>query len=116
MRSNIEDAIISHSLLTKGLRLGVEVQTLTGTYALGADCNPVQALDPGGAGRTVKLPPSPQRGDIVIIINTADAAEVITVQDADGNGLTPAITPTQNETAICIYTGTAWRGLVAIGV
>lgn len=68
------------------------------------------AFDPGGAARNVILPAEAAcAGYMVFIVNTADAAEVITVQDD-----TPATvgTPTQAEGIICWCDGTTWRGLV----
>lgn len=118
MRINIDEGLARDFTLLANSRLGVTLKTLTGTETLQANCTTVQMLDPGGAGRTVKLPPSPKKGDLIIIVNTADAAEVITVQDSGGNALTPACTPTQNETAIIIYSGDAtlgWRSTVALG-
>jgi hypothetical protein len=49
-----------------------------------------------------------------VISNTADAAEVITVRGWNGSSTTGTImTPTQNETAICVWTGTTsgWIGI-----
>ena len=115
-RRNIEGVELYDSVWKQGFRLGQFVQTLTGTYAMDERAPPLAFLDPGGSARTVKLPPNPKKGQIQIIVNTADAAEVITVQTAAGAGLTPAITPTQSETAVLMYNGTAWIGFVAIGV
>jgi len=74
-------------------------------------------LDPGGAARTVKLWASPKIGEFLWIINTADAAEVITVQDSAGVALSPACTPTQNEMVLLVYTGATlgWRQFVGLG-
>lgn len=116
MRSNIEGAILSDNTILNGNRIGMLVQTLGGTFAIPPDAPHVLALDPGGAGREVNLPASPQKGDFFIVINTADAAEVITIEDSASVALVPPLTPTQNETAVVFYTGTAWRGFVAIGV
>jgi hypothetical protein len=58
-----------------------------------------------------------QKGDTYILINTADAAEVITVQDNAGVALVPACTPAQSETAILIYINATlgWRSFVGLG-
>lgn len=105
------------NVIKSGNRLGVLEQTLTGTFSVPSDAPHVLALDPGGAARTVKLPASPQKGDFYVLINTADAAEVITVQDSDGNALVPACTPTQSETAFIFYINATlgWRSTVALG-
>lgn len=102
-------------LLRGGNRLGVNVQTLGATLQIGENGPHVHFLDPGGAARDVELPASPQKGDFYLIFNTADALEVITVKDSAGGALTPAITPTQSECAVVVYSGTAWRGFVALG-
>jgi hypothetical protein len=68
----------------------------------------IQALDPGGSARTVTLP-AERKGLSVVIANTADGSEVITVN----NDAAAAIcTPTQNETATLWCDGTTWHGLV----
>lgn len=92
------------------------------TIALGADLTltakhpTLLFIDPGGSARNVDLPAeADSEGMMFIIVNTADAAEVITVRDDAGAGLTPAITPTQNETAFLFCDGTTWRGTVALG-
>lgn len=118
MRSRIDDAELRGNILRHANRFGVSNQTLTGTYAIPAGSPHVQALDPGGGARNVTLPASPKVGDWFLIINTADAAEIITVQNSAGVGLTPAITPTQSESALVVYINATlgWRGFVAIGV
>ena len=68
------------------------------------------AIDPGGAARNVVLPPeATSAGAFLFIVNTADGAEVITVQDD-----TPATvgTPTQSEGIMLWCDGTTWRGVV----
>ena len=116
-RVNLEGVIVADCLIKSGNRFGVLNLTLTGTYSVAADGPHILALDPGGAGRTVKLWASPQVGDWVLIINTADAAEVITVQDSAAAALTPACTPTQNESAFIVYINSTlgWRSFVALG-
>ena len=114
-RMNVEGAELYDCIIKKGNRFGTAVLTLTGTTAIAADGPQVLFLDPGGSARNVTLWASPQRGDWVLIVNTADAAEVITVQTSAAGALTPAITPTQSESALVIYDGTAWHGMVMLG-
>jgi hypothetical protein len=117
-RQNIADAVIRGLLCEKGLKLGVLSLTLTGAYVIPSkDAPPVMCLDPGGSNRNVDLPAvtAADKGLTFIIVNTADAAEVITVRTSAGAGLTPACTPTQNETAVLIWDGAAWRHFVALG-
>lgn len=117
-RHILEGTDIYDVIFRQGFRQGLSNQTLTGTYALAANAPPLLFLDPGGAARIVKMPPSPKLGQMHIIVNTADAAEIITIQDAAAVALVPPITPTQNETAVLYWSGATlgWRGFVAIGV
>lgn len=71
--------------------------TLTGTLTMTAQFRNLLRLDPGGAGRTVLLPPE-QPGLCYFIANAADAAESLTVKD-DANGTT-VVTIAQNQAAI----------------
>lgn len=115
--SNIVGAEVADNLLLNKNRFGVGVRTLGGTYAIPSGAEHIQALDPGGAARNVTLPANPKTGDWFLIINTADAAEIITVQNSAGSGLTPACTPTQNESALVVYINATlgWRSFVALG-
>ena len=70
----------------------------------------IWSFDPGGAGRNLVLPAEAGcEGYVLFIANTADAAEILTIQDD-----TPATvcTPTQAEAAIVWCDGSVWRGLV----
>lgn len=65
-------------------------------------------LDPGGAGRTVNLPAiADSTGQLLLIKNTADAAEVLTIADSVGT----VSTPTQNESAILWCGTTRWASI-----
>lgn len=91
----------------------VNTETLAADKTLDVDDAVIQALDPGGAGRAVNLPAeAASTGMMFWIVNTADAAEVLTVKN-DGGGT--IVTPTQNENAIVICDGTTWHGLVGAG-
>lgn len=114
MRSNIDGAFLFDNVLMAGNRLGVLKKTLTGTYAIPADAPHILALDPGGGAREVNLPASPSEGDFFIIKNTADAAEVITLEDSGSTALTPACTFTQNEVCFVFYAGGAWHFFVGV--
>ena len=116
-RLNLHDMIADALMLRAGNRFGITQLTLGGTLTMSGPMNNVLAIDPGGAARKVLLHASPKRGDFYILINTADAAEVITVQNSAGVGLTPACTPTQNEVAIIVYVDATlgWRSCVALG-
>jgi hypothetical protein len=111
MRENIsikpgpgEPALISGTTLTETLAGN---RTLTRAEVDQYDCF---AFDPDGSGRNVVLPAeADSRGVILFIVNTADGAEVLTVQDD-----TPATvcTPTQAEAAVVWCDGSSWYGFV----
>lgn len=68
------------------------------------------AFDPGGAGRNVVLPPEEACvGVYLFISNTADAAEVLTVQD---DAAATVVTPTQAEACFVWCDGVRWYGMV----
>ncbi|WP_328465526.1 hypothetical protein OHA21_43820 [Actinoplanes sp. NBC_00393] len=88
-------------------------ETLTGTRVITlAEINRFQgfAFDPGGAARNVDLPAAANcAGAYLMISNTADAAEIITVRTSAGATI---LTPTQAEAALLWCDGTSWYGLV----
>ena len=87
---------------------GYNTQTASGTITLTAGDDMIQAIDPGGAGRNVVLPDLGSTGQgKVVVDNTADAAEVLTLQDAANSNATVG-TPTQNESATCVFSEGAW--------
>jgi len=100
-------------------RSRVLTETLTGARVLTAaevSDNLTLALDPGGAARNVDLPATSTdlAGQEFVIINTADAAEALTVR-LTGGGATVA-TIDQNEHAILrCFSATAgsWVGMVS---
>lgn len=99
-------------------RARVLTETLTGARVLTAAevaANYILALDPGGASRNVDLPATTTlAGHQVKIVNTADAAETLTVR-LTGGGATVA-TIDQNEHAeLTCFSSTAgsWVGSVS---
>ena len=110
-------------------------ETLSGAKTLAVTDSKYQFLDPGGSGRNVDLPDmrtlttdinsegtgdagtdryADTQGGFFVISNTADAAEVITVRGWNGSSTTGTImTPTQDETAVCYWTGATngWIGI-----
>src|SRR5688572_9139517 len=115
MRLNLEDLVAANVLFLNRNRLGIVTQTLTGTTALSEKMGQILFLDPGGGAREVNLPAvANSKGLWFILVNTADAAEVITVEDAASAALTPAITLTQNEIALFFCNGVSWRGFVGV--
>lgn len=90
----------------------VSVRTMAGTETWDNTYKPIQRLDPGGAGRTVKLPPE-EEGLYFRIFNFADAAETITIQD-DAAGAVE--TCDQNEGIELYCDGTSWYVLAIITI
>ena len=86
-------------------------ETLSGTRTITsaeATTYGIMTFDPGGAGRSVVLPdPTTHDGQMLLIANTADAAEVLTISDGVGT----CATPTQAESAIMWCDGVRWRGI-----
>lgn len=93
-------------------------ETLTGTRVVTEAevlATSIFTFDPGGAARNVDLPAptATLAGQFVLIHNSADAAEIITIRN--GPGGSTVCTPTQNEAAIVWCTGTIWRGGQIVG-
>ena len=88
---------------------GYNAQTATGTITLTAGDDLIQAIDPdNGGGRDVVLPDLGSTGQgKAVIDNTADAAEVLTIKDAANSNATVG-TPTQNESATCVFSEGSW--------
>ena len=107
MRSNLEGARISGCLLMEGNKFGVLAQTLGATLVMDADMHHVLFLDPGGSGREVRLP-AEAKGLWFTIVNTADAAEALTVKE--DSGTTTIGTIGQNEVGQFFCDGTTWWG------
>jgi hypothetical protein len=81
------------------------------TYSMAANLSlvdgdsPLQWLDPNGSARDVTLPANATSNHVFVIINTADAAETITVKNA---AATTIGTVAQGETKIFVPSGSAW--------
>lgn len=86
-------------------------ETLAGTRVITvAECQQygIMSFDPGGAGRAITLPAIASTiGQSLVIANTADAAEVLTISDSVGT----VCTPTQAESAVLWNDGVRWRGI-----
>ena len=88
---------------------GYNAQTATGDITLTAGDDMIQAIDPAsGAGRDVFLPDLGSTGQgKVVIDNTADAAEVLTIKDA-ATANAEVGTPTQDQSATCVFPEGKW--------
>lgn len=72
-------------------------------------------LDPGGAARNVDLPATTNvAGHSVTIINSADAAEALTVRLTAGGATIGTIDQSENATFIC-YSATAGSWVAQVG-
>lgn len=71
-------------------------QTLTGTYTMADGMPQLQFLVPGGAGRTVLLPPvASSKGKFYILVNKTLAGENLTVKEATNTTTVGVIAPSQ---------------------
>lgn len=107
-QQNLRDSQISNLLVLDRFRFSTQTRTLAGNLTLTAKDPIVQFIDPAGA-RTVLLPPE-EAGLVFVIVNKADAAEIITIKD--DSDTTTFATPTQAEAAILFCNGVTWAGLV----
>lgn len=108
MRQNHEGGNYYNPIIRNKFRLMAMTKVATAEMAIGAEWPPVLLLDPGGAGRTVLLPPEADCKDQVFFIrNTADAAETLTVEE--DSSTTAILVLAQGEGAMVHCDGTTWR-------
>ena len=106
MRNNHEGGRLRDMMLVSGIKGAKMVQALGAALAFPADAPFISFIDPGGATRVVTLPDPTGAGEadiIRIIVNTADAAEDLTINDP---AATTRGTISQNEFAIIVCDGT----------
>ena len=97
-------------IVLKSVKGQVLVQTLTGATSLAAPLARIYSLDPGGAGRNLTMPDeAANKGAELYIINTADAAEDITVKSSAA--ATVGVI-SQNEGAVAVCDGVRWKIMV----
>lgn len=104
MRSNIEGNRIEESLLAKGLKFGVQVETHAAAWTMDRDAGTVQVVTLTGAGRTVTLP-AVEEGLFFFMLNVSASALDITVANPAAATIG---TISQNEGALIICAGGAW--------
>lgn len=105
MRNNIYGALIGNSKLLAAIKGERHVQALSGAMTFDEDTAFVAYIDPNGATRVVTLPDPTsvaEQDTIRIIVNTADAAEDLTINDP---AATTRGTISQNEFAIILCDG-----------
>lgn len=108
--SEVRNAEVRNSPIKSEMRAGVMTRTLAGAFTVGKSFPPMLFLDPGGSTRVVTLPAEADSvGLMFTIVNMADAAEDLTIQD-DATGAVATVA--QNESAIVVCNGVAWRSLV----
>ncbi len=99
-------------------KMAVLAETLTGARVL-TEAEVTNygylVLDPGGAARNVDLPATTNlKGHSVTIINSADAAEALTVRLTSGGATIGTIDQSENATFIC-YSATAGSWVAQVG-
>lgn len=110
-QQNLTGGRIENMMHERQMKFRPFTVTLAGNLTLTPDHPPLIFADPGGAGRTITLPAeADSEGLFFIIMNTADALEVLTIED---DTPTTVVTPTQDECAVVFCDGTTWQGFVA---
>lgn len=94
--------------ISGGKRIGIPglsaIETLSDNLTLDTTYGNLMALDPGGSARDVTLP-APFDGGWYFVVNTADAAETITVKDSGGGTIA---TVAQNRAVLVSSNATGW--------
>lgn len=106
-RQNGEHNRLYDTFQEMGWKFRPMFQTLGGAFTLDRDSPPLVILDPGGATRVVTLPAVTEVGLAFIIVNAADAAEDLTVNNPAAATI---MTVSQNELGFVFCSGSAWYG------
>jgi len=97
--------------IRSGFKLAFMTKNATAEMAIGANWPPILYLDPAGGAKTILLPAEAEcAGQVFIIVNTADAAETITVEE--DSSTTSIGTVAQNTSGMFHCDGTAWTKIV----
>lgn len=108
MRNHLYDADLVRARFRGGTKFGFLAQTLGAGLTLTTSMPNLLFLDPGGSGRTLLLPTeASSKGMRFEIVNTADAAEDLTVKE-DSNTTTIGIVGI-GESGVFWCDGTTWR-------
>lgn len=112
MSRRVDDLETLKLSVTRPIKRAVNTEALAATKVLQTDDVGVHWLDPDGAGRNVDLPAEADSAGLeFVVINTADAAENLTVRD-DG-GTTIGVVG-QNEMGMFFCNGTSWRHFTGV--
>lgn len=108
MRQNYEDGKFYGMKVMHGLKLASIAKAVTAEMAIPNNWPPVLLLDPNGAARTALLPTeATSEGLVYFVRNTADAAEVLTLEE--DSSTTAIVALAQGEGAMLHCDGTTWR-------
>jgi len=108
-----EVTAIETALMLNLLRGGYSnTETLAAGKTLTDADKPLQFLDTGGVARDVTLPTAAAGNHVFIIVNTADAAETITVKNAAASTIG---TVAQGENKIFVSNGAIWKQITSSG-
>ena len=112
-RQNSEDAEFWRPLIKQGMKFASQTIVLAAdNYAIDIDQPPVLWIDPAGS-KDVLLPlATTAKFLFFVIINTADAAENLTVKDVAEAGTITVIG--QNEIGVYFCDGATWRGFTGV--
>lgn len=113
MRDNLDGQEARNLLLGANNKMKSTVLTLTGNYVLAGLTTMLYFVDPGGGARNFTLPAltTADQGTFITLVNTADAAEVITIKNS---GASTVLTLTQAEVAQLYWDGAVWYGYVGV--
>ena len=107
--SEIRDTNLDNVRVRKELRLNSDTHTMSGNETLVKQSPPMMFLDPAAA-RNLTLPAEANSDGLTfIIVNTANAAEDITVLD---DAAATVCVIGQNEMGMLVCDGATWRGMV----
>ena len=110
-RLNLENVVSFGLTMMKGTKIGSLVADATAEMAIGVDWPTMLILDPAGGAKTVLLPAEASSKDLIfIIVNAADAAETITVEE--DSSTTSIGTVAQNASGLFHCDGVTWRKIV----
>ncbi len=107
-----EVTAVENELLVNLFRGGYAYSlTMTGNVTLTDSYKAILYLDPNGSARDVTLPAAAAGNHAFIVVNTADAAETLTVK----SGASTIGTVAQGENKIFISNGSVWKQITSSG-